>query len=512
MRDKYVSRRGALTGFGIATLGTAHSPQEAREQGSSVRFSPDADLFDARRSGEGTLHRTQRDRNERDFVSLLDFCSGSESEDASPGLARAISKVLELGAELHVPRGTYRLTETIKVNLTDAEFRGFAMRGIGLGSRFTWDGGNNEPILHITGRSGVGWYSKIVIGRLHLIGNSFEGDKHRGVDGIVVGDAGNAMRGICNLTLEGMTIRRVANGIRAYYESDEVTVFDCYIERFTNYGIFNDAGGSNWTILSNHISDGGARSTGIRTALSSSRIIANTLQGKQYRTAIQIDGGADRRGQSPYVEGNYIECQLDMVNGIMLRGVQGGSVSTNVFKGCRGANLIRLEPAPDGMACRNIRVGGHTHHVSGGYPNAFVSATADTVNCAVSDHLESIEGDTKPGRFLTGTIVGMFSETFQDGIRSPRGLDVGNGALRIGVVPNKADFGVSPQPATDLEQDLGSPNRRWDTVMARTLGLATGNKAPKPLAANAQLYFDSDSNSLKVVLPDGTVCTIQTTA
>ena len=465
MSDKHVSRRGALTGLGVASLGAAHLPSDASAQGSPAKFSPDADLFDTRRSGEGTLHRTQRDRNERDFVSLLDFCSGSDSEDASPGLARAISKVLELGTELHVPRGTYRLTDTANVNLTGSEFRGFGMRGIGLGSRFIWDGGNDKPMFRIAGKSGAGWYSKMAMSRLHLIGNSFEGDEYRGVDGIVIGDATDAMAGICNLMLEGMTIRRVANGIRGHYESDEITVFDCYIERFTDHGIFNDAGGSNWTMLSNHISDGATRSTGIRTALSSSRIIANTIQGRQYHTAIRIDGGADRRGQSPYVEGNYIECQLDLASGIVLRGVQGGSIDANVFKGCRRANLIRLENAPDGMVCRNVRIGGHTHHVSGGYPNSFASAAVSTANCALSGHLESIEGTGRPGQFLAGPIEGAFSETFQDGVRTSRGL-----------------------------------------------GLAGGNKMPRPLPANAQLFFDSNNNSLKVIFPDGVVRTIQMTS
>lgn len=508
MADEHISRRRALTALGASTVGMASTLPEENAKQISDNSLTTASRVDARRSGHGTLRRTQRDRNDREYVSLLDFCSGSEDEDASPGLARALSTALELGQELYVPRGTYRLTDTAIITLADSEFCGFAMRGVGLGSRFVWEGENNKPMFHLIAKIGAGWYSKIRMSRLHLVGNSFEGDDRAGVDGIVIGDTSDARSGICNLMLEGMTIRRIANGIRAHHESDEVTVFDCYIEKFTDHGIFNDAGGSNWTILSNHISDGSAASIGIRVALASNRIIANTIQGQRYRTAIQIDGG-DRHGQSPYVEGNYIECQLDMSNGILLSGVQGGSVASNVFKGCRGAILIRLESAPDGTPCRNIRIGGHTHHLSGGYPRSFASAESNSVNCALSDNLESI-GPGARGSFTAGIIEGDFSETFQDGVRAPRGLNVGHGSLIVDGLANKADFGVSVQPAKDFKQSLGAPNRRWNSVMTGTLRLAAGGEIPKPIIDCLQLYFDKEDSSLKLVFPDGTMHAVKT--
>jgi hypothetical protein len=520
MAKDTISRRGTLGGMMAAASGSAlvsPGPAIANPSDGSLLVdagmlgSSDSDkgaaLVNAKRSGPGTLIRSQRDRNERDQIPLLDFCSGSETDDASRGFAAAIEKVLELNGDLLVPAGDYRLTDTARVTFPQPElFRSFNIRGMGNGSRIIWDGGNNKPMVHLRGIEGMGWYTKCRLENLLLHGNSFTGDDFAGVTAIQLGDTPERQKsGICNPFFGGLTIQHVARGIHGFYESDEVTVFDCYIERFTDYGIFNQHGGGNWTLLSNHISDGAELSTGIRSSLSSTRAIGNTIQGMEFAVGIQIDGGTANRGQSPYIVGNYIECQLDHVRAIALFGVQGGLIETNIFKGCRGSTLIMLEDSSDGMPCRNIQIGSHMHHVSAGFIDHFAYCSDKSQNCAITGHLESIQEDGKPGIYTTAAISGPFVETFQDGERAPRAINVGKGALKVSDASERAEFGSAPQPARDLGTASGSGDRRWSNTLTQRLSLIDGIAPPAPLRGHAQLYIDAADGELKIRFANGTI-------
>jgi hypothetical protein len=520
MASDNISRRNALGGLIAAAGGsTLASPgqAEANPADRSLLASEDmlgssdsdkgASLLNAKRTGPGTLVRSQRDRNERDQIPLLDFCSGSEAEDASRGFAAAVEKVLELNGDLLVPAGVYRLTDTARITFPPPDlFRSFNMRGMGNGSRILWDGGNDKPMLHLRGVEGMGWYTKCRFENLLFHGNSFSSDEFSGVTAIQLGDTPERQKsGICNPFFGGLTIQHVACGIHGFYESDEVTVFDCYIERFTDYGIFNQHGGGNWTLLSNHVSDGAELSTGIRSSLSSTRAIGNTIQGMEFAVGIQIDGGSANRGQSPYIVGNYIECQLDHVRAIALFGVQGGLIETNIFKGCRGSTLIMLEDSSDGMPCRNIQIGAHMHHVSAGFVDRFAHCSDKSLNCAITGHLESIQEDGNPGIFTTAAISGPFVETFQNGERAPRAINVGAGALKVSDSSRRAEFGVAPQPARDLGTASGAGDRRWNNVLTQRLSLIDGIAPPAPLEGHAQLFVDAADGVLKIRFADGRI-------
>lgn len=511
-----ITRRGAIGGIVAAAAGphlvtpglaSDNPPETLLPATVGALASSDSDkgaaLLNAKRSGPGTLIRTQRDRNERDQIPLLDFCSGNDAQDASPGIAKAIAKVLELKGELLIPAGDYRLTDTVEIMFTEL-FRSVNMRGMGSGSAFNWDGGNSKPMFHLRGTAGAGWYSKCRLENFRLNGNSFTRGDFTGVTGIQLGDTPEDMAsGICNPFFGGLIIQHVARGIHGLYESDEVTVFDCYIERFSEHGIYNQHGGGNWTLLANHISDGAENSTGIRSSLSSTRCIGNTIQGMQFSAGIQIDGGATNRGQSPYIVGNYIECQLDHVRSIALLGVQGGLIEANIFKGCRGSTLILLGDSPDGMPCRNVQIGAHMHHVSGGYLERFARCSTNSVNCAIAGHLESIQEDGKPGVYTKAIIEGPFVETFQNGERTPRAINVGDGVFRASVSSPRAEFGASPQPARDLGMANGAGDRRWSNTLTQRLSLIDGVSAPAPIPGHAQLFIDAADGVLKIKFPDG---------
>ena len=515
-----INRRGALGGLAAALAGPSalgqglpvddpaepYLPATAGALASSDR-DKGAALINATRAGPGTLLRSQRDRNERDQIPLLDFCSGSEAEDASRGFAAAVEKVLELNGDLVVPAGHYRLTDTARITFSQPEtFRSFNIRGMGNGSRLIWDGGDDKPMLHVRGVGGVGWYSKCRFENFLLYGNSFADGEFSGVSGIQLGDTPEAAAtGICNPFFGGLTIQHVARGIHGFYESDEVTVFDCYIERFTDYGIYNEHGGGNWTLLANHISDGAEDSTAIRSSLSSTRAIGNTIQGTQFASGIQIDGGTANRGQSPYIVGNYIECQLDHVRAIALFGVQGGLIEGNIFKGCRGSTLIFLDDSPDGMPCTNVQVGAHMHHVSGGYLDRFAYCSANSLNCAISGHLESIREDRLPGGYAKAAIEGPFVETFQDGERAPHAINVGAGAFKASRSSARAEFGIAPQPFQDLGVANGASDRRWANTLTQRLSLIDRIPAPAAIPGHAQLFVDAADGDLKILFPDGTI-------
>jgi hypothetical protein len=502
MKDE-PTRRGVIGGLAVAAAASRTAAA------GPVR---ETAVADATRSAPGTLIRSQRDKNERDQIPLLDFCSGSAADDATPGFAKAITKVLELNADLLIPAGDYRLTDTARIFLARPEpFRSFNIHGMGSGSHLVWDGGSHKPMLHISGTRGTGWYSKCRLENFRLNGNSFTGDPFAGVTGIQLGNTPEDGRsGVCNASFYGLVIQHVAKGIHAFYESDEVTVFDNYIERFTDYGVYNQHGGGNWTLLANHISDGGSASTGIRGSLSCTRAIGNTIQGTQFRVGIQIDGGRSMRGQSPYIVSNYIECLLDHVCAIALLGVDGGLVEANIFKGCRGATLVRLGDSADGMPCRNVQIGPHMHHVSGGWLASFASCSPTASNCAITGHLESLQDDGTPGRYGAAPIEGPFIETFQNGERAPRAINVGGGALKAASGNPRAEFGSHPQPDVDLARTLGATDRRWNNALVQRLSLIEGVKRPAPVTGHAQLFVDAADGQLKIVLSDGTIRTIVT--
>ncbi len=382
-----------------------------------------------------------------------------DGTDDTAAVMAAVAAALSTKRDLYFP-SLYLITDTIEIGLTLEDFLSLNIRGCGNNSGFVWDGGNNKPMIHVFGygAGAAGWYSKCSFENFRLVGNSYTAGIHTGaysgVTGIQLGDTPeNGFSGVINPNFVGLTIQHVAKGIHGLYESDQVTIFGCYIEHFTEYGIYNQHGGSNWSILSNHISDGHPDSTAIRSSLASTRVIANTIQGAEFAVGVQIDGGTTNQGQSPYIVGNYIECQLDHTYAIALYGVWGGKIDGNILKGCRGSTLILIDEL-SGYESRNIEIGTNIHTVSGGSLSRFAYCHATAVGCFVSGQLESRATDGTPGVYTTAKLEGPFASVLDVGT-----LDL-SGALKIDGVQTlsnrKTGWAVATGTATRTTFATGS--------------------------------------------------------
>jgi len=253
----YTDHTGNIRVRVVASDGTVQQDDDPYERLASATDLASSDaakgaaLIDATRSDvTSPTIRTQRDKNERDQIPLLDFCSGVEAQDASPGFARAIAKVREYKADLLIPAGDYRLTDTATLSLDDV-WQGRNIRGMGAGSKFIWDGGDDKPVLHLRGEAsggaGLGWDNQVTFRDFSIVADAFTGGTQNNVVAIQIGDTPeDATTGVCNVALLGLNIRQVTTGILGYYESDEVLISRLLLEQFTSYGIHNSFGGSNW--------------------------------------------------------------------------------------------------------------------------------------------------------------------------------------------------------------------------------------------------------------------------
>ncbi len=360
----------------------------------------------------GSVARTQHDKN-AEFVSVLDFGANTTpgTTDMTSAIQAAIDAVGELGT-VYFPPGTYKITDTLDIIYT-ATWRAVNLLGSGVASKLVWDGGNNKPMIWVRGSgSGFGWYSKGFIEKLYLYGESFTGDTYSGVTGIRVGvgnTVGDAPTGACNFTVRDNIISHCAIGVMGFYESDEFTVENNYIERFTQYGVYNDFGGSGWNIIGNHISDGGSSSTGVRSSLSVSKITGNVIQGSQILVGVQVDGGTVKQGKCAEVTSNYFESQLAGGYGVIFYGVQTGVIKNNTFNGFAGATLIALQDV-SGVSCLGVEIGTNRHTQSGGLISALVAATSGTTNCTISGK-QYTDGSVD-------TITGPFGFKYADNVLS----------------------------------------------------------------------------------------------
>lgn len=422
---------------------------------------------------------------------------GDGVTDDTFAIQNAIDACIESG-EVFIPEGNFRITETLEVNYTDV-FRGVSIRGTGHPSKISWDGGDSKPMFHFHGVSGGGWYSKPIIEGLYLYGNSFTGDTYSGVIGIQLGDTPeDIFSGIVNITIRNNTISHMGTGIVGYYESDEVTIEENYVERFTSHGIWNNHAGVNWRIYKNHVSDGHASSVGIRSSVYSCSIVGNVVQGVQWSVGIQVDKGPN--GDSPphakcvSIKDNYLECQLDNDYGIILYGVDTAVIENNIYLGLRGGTLISLNDE-DGVSCNNVAIGPNYHIQSGGVIAALVSATAGTTNSTIYGTQET-DGSVP-------TISGPFVMKVNE-----EEIDLCAGRLIVSVAANEASFGSVPAPDVDGGRDLGTTSLRWDKILGNRLALIDGITAPVALTGHAQIYVDTADGDLKVIFADGTVKTI----
>lgn len=434
-------------------------------------------------------------------ANVLDFGAvGDGVTDDTAAIQAAIDSVNQLGT-VFFPAGTYKITDTLDIIYTNV-WHAVNLLGVGNGSKIDWRGGDNKSMLHTRGVSGSGWYAKPYIEKLYFYGNAFTGDPYNNVTAIQVGDTPqNVFSGVCNFTVRDCVISHTTIGILGYYESDEVTIQNCYIERFTGYGIKNDFGGSAWNIVENHISDGSATSVGIFSCLSGTRIEGNIIQGSQFSVGVQIVGGATYQGKIPSVINNYIESQLDTDYGIYFEGVETGLIENNTFNGCRGASLIYLGDV-GGVSCDNIRIGPNRHTQSGGFIDYLVFATAGTTNC-------TIYGEQYTDGAIT-TISGTFSFKLQNGVSNIRSINVGGGAFTASDATSVAAFGSHPQPTTDNTYTAGTTAKRWSNVFGMQMTLTDGVTEPITIAGHAVLFVDSADGDLKVKFGDGTVKTIAT--
>lgn len=339
-------------------------------------------------AGTGAVSRTAQAKM-RDAVSVKDFGAvGDGVTDDAAAFQLAINAVMALpgGGMIFVPAGTYLLGDTLIIEYSATE-KAVNLVGAGLGSKLLWGGGSSKPMLHISATSGAGFNSKTQIEKLQFYGNSYTGDTYSGVIGIQLGDTPeDVFSGAVNTTIRDCFIYRVAKGILGYYESDNITIENNWIKSFTEYGIQNARGGSIWNIVNNHITDGAALSTGIRSSWSVSRIEGNTVQGLGFSVAVQVDGGtdaADGNGKCVSVCNNYFESATAGDYGVIFYGVQTGIIENNTFNGFPGATLITL--ADEGSeGCIGIEVGVNRHTQSGGVIVALASVSAASANCLLT--------------------------------------------------------------------------------------------------------------------------------
>ena len=316
-------------------------------------------------------------KNVKDFGAV-----GDGTADDTAAIQAAIDSTSGAGM-VYFPKGTYKITDTLEI-IYAAEYLSCNLEGVGLGSKIVWAGGDDKPMIHYRGQTGAGFNSFTKISGLYLDGDSFTGGTYSGVVGIQLADTPqDVFTGVCNVQITNCLLFRLDTGILGYYESDQVWISECWIKNFASFGIYNNFGGSGWNILSCHITDGAASSTGIRSSLSVTRVEGCVVQGTNLSVGIQIDGGTVKQGKVGGITNNYFESQIAGAYGVILYGVNTGVLENNTFNGFPGATLIALADV-DGVSCNNIRIGNNRHTQSGGFITALVTATAGTTGCTIT--------------------------------------------------------------------------------------------------------------------------------
>lgn len=319
--------------------------------------------------------------NVRDFGAI-----GDGVADDTAAIQAAIDSVNKLGT-VFFPKGTYKITDTLNIVYSTDLWQAVNLIGVGNASVIDWRGGNGKSMIYARGISGVGWYSKQYIEKLHLCGNAFTGDPYSNVTAIQFGEAvQNVFSGVCNFAVRDCLIRRTTIGIAVFYESDDGIIDGNYIERFTGYGIYNYEGGGAVWITKNHISDGTTTSTGVYTSLSSGSIEQNVIQGSHFSDGVIVAGVGAFRGEAVSIRNNYFESQLGGNNGIILYGTYTAVIENNTFNGFPGANLIRLADGVDGFPCTNVTIGVNVHTQSGGFINSLALAGPNSVDCKITGY------------------------------------------------------------------------------------------------------------------------------
>lgn len=422
-------------------------------------------------SGTGTAELSQTvEYKLRQTVSVMDFgATGDGVTDDTAAIQAAIDAVVN--GTVIFPAGVYKITDTLTIEYTDL-WRSVNLQGNGNASQIKWAGSSNKSMIHMYGVSGSGWYAKPVIEQLYLLGDI---GTYSDIIGIQIGNTPeDVYSGVCNVTIRNNTIRSVRDGIVGYWESDEMTISDNYIHQYTQYGIYNNHGGSGWRILNNHISNGGTVATGVRLKECDNHWVSgNIIQSNQMSIFVQAnDSGCVS------VVNNYFESALDTDYGVIFYGVNTGTISDNSFHGCRGATLVSLN-----SACNGIDTGQNKHTQSGGFITALVNASSDCTYCTVSGQ-QYTDG-------AVATLTGTFTFKVQDGIFTAAKYN------------NIASI-------TDDTYSIGNSTNRWRAAYLGRMALIDGVTAPDILPGMAWLYVDSADGDLKIKFGDGTVKTIVT--
>lgn len=375
-------------------------------------------------------------------VSVLDFGADPTGvADSAAAIQAALDSLNEAGC-LYFPAGDYRVEETIDHALTGS-WGGVTFRGDGPASRILWHGGNNKPVFHVRGVGGVGWYSRVLFENFQIVGNCFTGSTpdgsvtalYTGVAAIQFGSSPeDATTGVCNPTVRNMLLRECGFGILGYYESDETAIYNNYIDRPEQYGIYNAHGGSGWWIRSNHISDGQANSTGIRLSLSSNIVEDNIIQGGAFSVGVQVDGGASA-ARSFSIRNNYFESQTAGDYAIICYSADTGVIENNTFNGFPGAILIRLVGA-----CNNVVIGANRHGQSAGLITSLIHADSGCTHCMVTARQHTTGSVTT----ITGPFayIAEYEGNYGFGTGAPHKKLVisDNGANGLEVEPREGDY------------------------------------------------------------------------
>jgi len=342
-------------------------------------------------------------------ANILDFgADPTGASDSSAAIQAALDSLSEAGC-LFIPKGNYRVENTIEHALSES-WGGVTFQGEGPASCVTWHGGNSRPVFHVRGVAGLGWYSRVLFENFQVVGNCYTGSTpdgpvtalYTGVPAIQFGDSPEvATTGVCNPTVRNMLLRECGFGILGYYESDEVAIYNNYIDRPEHYGICNAHGGSGWWIHCNHISDGQASSTGIRASLSSNIIEDNIIQGGAFSVGVQVDGGISE-GKAFSIRNNYLESQTAGDYAIVCYDADTGVIENNTFNGFAGAIIIRLVGA-----CNNVVIGANRHTQSAGAITSLIHADSSSTRCMVTAHQHTTGSVT--------TITGPFAYIAEHG-------------------------------------------------------------------------------------------------
>lgn len=340
----------------------------------TLATSAGASLVGFLQGGSGATVRTLQDKA-REVVSVKDF--GATGDGVTDDTA-AVQKAVDASNNVYFPPGTYCISETIIKII--GSFGGVILHGAGVSSKLKWIGQSvTGAVVQLKGVGGSGFYQKSAIRDLWIEGDASPlGDAYLcGVQGIWLGDPGTApVGGVCNCSIENVRITYTNIGINIHSESDEVTISDCHIRVFNNYGIFT-TGSSGIRIINNHIQDPIAQTT-IGVMVFSGTAI--TINGNVIQTSASAFNGISLdtvRGVT--VSCNYSEVASGFASNYFLRllAVSSCAVFSNEMGGYVGANLIDV-----GASCSGVDIGSNTHSQSGGVIASLVriDASATSVN------------------------------------------------------------------------------------------------------------------------------------